>query len=234
MAKKDASPINSSTSAEITLSLIKRIEPGEKEFFVSDTALTGFAIRVRPTGAMTYLVIYRFGSGREAPVRRYTIGSTKKVTPDEARRVAKAVVAEVVQGKDPAMEKSADRASPTFDTLKDEYLLTVDAKQKSSTYKLYAHWLDIASEALGRKKAKDVSQGEIERLHVSLKDKPITANRVLSTISSMFTWAMGTKAIPKMENPASGIKKYPEDSRERYLTSAELARLTARGCCSAA
>ncbi|MGO8639123.1 hypothetical protein ACC840_36190 [Rhizobium ruizarguesonis] len=64
MAKKDAAPINSSTSAEITLSLIKRIEPGDKEFFVSDTAVTGFAIRVRTTGAMTYLVIYRFGSGR--------------------------------------------------------------------------------------------------------------------------------------------------------------------------
>lgn len=225
MAKKDASPINSSTSAEITLTLIKRIEPGQKEFFVSDTAVTGFAIRVRPTGAMTYLVIYRFGSGREAPVRRYTIGSTKKVTPEEARRVAKTVVAEVVQGKDPAKEKSADRASPTFDTLKGEYLLSVDAKKKSSTYKLYAHWLDIAAETLGRKKAKDVSHGDVERLHVSLKDRAITANRVLSTISSMYTWAMDTKAIPKIENPASGLAKYPEDSRERYLTSEELGRL---------
>ncbi|NKM12983.1 tyrosine-type recombinase/integrase [Rhizobium laguerreae] len=225
MAKKDAAPINSSTSAEITLSLIKRIEPGEKEFFVSDTAVTGFAIRVRTTGAMTYLVIYRFGSGREAPTRRYTIGSTKKVTPDEARRVAKTVLAQVVQGGDPAKEKSADRASPTFDTLKADYLRTVDAKQKSATYKLYARWLNIASETLGRKKAKDIATGEIEKLHVSLKDKPVTANRVLSTVSSMYTWGMDTKAIPKMENPTSGIKKYPEDSRERYLTSEELARL---------
>ncbi|WP_427147793.1 tyrosine-type recombinase/integrase [Rhizobium leguminosarum] len=225
MAKKDDSPINSSTSAEITLSLLKRIGAGEKEYFVSDTAVTGFAIRVRTTGAMTYLVIYRFGSGREAPTRRYTIGSTKKVTPDEARRVAKTVLAQVVQGGDPAKEKSADRASPTFDTLKDDYLRTVDAKQKSATYKLYARWLNIASETLGRKKAKDVTTGEIEKLHVSLKDKPITANRVLSTVSSMYTWGMDTKAIPKMENPASGIRKYPEDSRERYLTSTELARL---------
>ncbi|WP_413710675.1 tyrosine-type recombinase/integrase [Rhizobium sp. Rhizsp82] len=225
MAKKDASPINSSISAEITLTLIKRIEAGEKEFFVSDTAVTGFAIRVRPTGAMTYLVIYRFGSGRDAPVRRYTIGSTKKVTPDEARRIAKGVVAEVVQGKDPAKEKSADRASPTFDTVKDEYLLSIDAKKKSSTYKLYAHWLSLAAETLGHKKAKDVGNGDVEKLHVSLKDRSTTANRVLSTVSSMYTWAMDTKAIPKMENPAAGIAKYPEDSRERYLTSEELARL---------
>jgi integrase len=41
----------------------------------------------------------------------------------------------------------------------------------------------------------------------------------------MYTWGMDTKAIPKIENPASGIKKYPEDNRERYLTSEELGRL---------
>ncbi|MGR9539376.1 tyrosine-type recombinase/integrase [Rhizobium leguminosarum] len=224
MAKKE-DPINSAISAEITLSLLKRIEAGESEYFVSDTSTTGFAVRVRPSGAMSYVVLYRFGSGRSGIPRKYTIGSTKKVTPDEARRVAKTVLAEVVQGKDPAKEKSAERASLTFDALKGEYLLSIDAKQKSSTYKLYAHWLDIASETLGRKKAKDVGTGEIEKLHVSLKDKPITANRVLSTISSMYTWGMDTKAIPKIENPASGIKKYPEDNRERYLTSEELGRL---------
>lgn len=224
MAKKDV-PINSAISAEITLSLLKRIEAGESEYFVSDTSTTGFAVRVRPSGAMSYVVLYRFGSGRSGIPRKYTIGSTKKVTPDEARRVAKTVLAEVVQGKDPAKEKSAERASLTFDAMKGEYLLSIDAKQKSSTYKLYAHWLDIASETLGRKKAKDVGTGEIEKLHVSLKDKPVTANRVLSTISSMYTWGMDTKAIPKIENPASGIKKYPEDNRERYLTSEELGRL---------
>lgn len=225
MAKKDTTPINAAASAEITLNLLKRIEPGEREFFVSDTSVTGFAIRVRPTGAMTYLVIYRFGSGRGAPTRRYTIGSTKKVTPDEARRVAKTVLAEVVQGGDPAKEKSADQASPTFDSLVQDYLKSVDAKQKSSTFKLYAHWLNLASETLGRRKAKDVTKGDVEKLHVSLKSKTITANRVLSTISSMYSWAMDVKTLPKMENPAAGIRKYAEDSRERYLTSDELARL---------
>ncbi|MDL2408744.1 site-specific integrase [Rhizobium calliandrae] len=224
MAKKEP-PINSAITAEITLNLLKRVEPGESEYFVSDTSATGFAIRVRPTGSMSYVVLYRYGGGRDGAARKYTIGSTKKVTPDEARRLAKSVLAEVVQGKDPAKEKSAERLSPTFDTLKDDYLLSVDAKKKSSTYKLYAHWLGIASETLGRKKGKDVGKGDIEKLHVSLKDKPITANRVLSTVSSMYTWGIDVKALPKMENPAAGITKYPEDSRERYLTSEELGRL---------
>ncbi|OCJ03326.1 hypothetical protein A6U86_31155 [Rhizobium sp. AC27/96] len=224
MAKKEP-PINSAITAEITLNLLKRIEPGESEYFVSDSSVTGFAIRVRPSGSMSYVVLYRYGGGRDGATRKYTIGSIKKITPDEARRLAKTILAEVVHGKDPAKEKTNDRLSPTFEVLKDDYLLSVDAKQKSSTYKLYAHWLNIASEVLGRRKAKDVGRGEIEKLHVTLKDKPITANRVLSTISSMYTWGMSVTALPSMENPASGIKKYPEDNRDRYLTNEELGRL---------
>jgi integrase len=224
MAKNDA-PINSAVTAEITLSLLKRIEPGAAEFYVSDTSVSGFAVRVRPTGGMSYYYIYRYGSGRTAPTRKCSIGSINKITPDDARKVAKRYAAEVVNGGDPAKVKSADKAAPTFDTLKASFLDSVDAKHKSSTYGLYSHWLELASASIGKKKAKDVDAGDIEKLHVGMKGKTITANRVLSTISSMYTWGMSVKEIPKGENPCAGIKKYPEDSRERYLTSEELGRL---------
>ncbi|MDI7862950.1 site-specific integrase [Rhizobiaceae bacterium n13] len=224
MAKKDG-PIQSAVSAEITLSLLKRIQPGNGEFLVSDTVVSGFAIRVRETGGMSYVYHYRHGTGRGAPSRKCTIGSVRKFTPDEARKAARNLAAEVVKGGDPAKEKSIDRLSPSFEQIAAEYLSSVDAKQKSSTYQLYSHWLGLAFPALGSRKAKSITTGDVERLHVSLKDKTITANRLLSTISSMYTWAMATKLIPKMDNPASGIKKYPEDSRERYLTSDELAAL---------
>ncbi|KAB1089003.1 site-specific integrase [Neorhizobium galegae] len=218
-------PINSATSSEITINLLKRIEPGESEYYVSDTTVSGFVIRVRPTGGMSYYYIYRFGSGRSAPTRKCSIGSIKKVTPDEARKVARKYAAEVVNGGDPANDKSVDKAAPTFDMLKNSYLDSVDAKHKSATYGLYSHWLGLASPALGRKKAKDVDAGDIEKLHVGMKGKTTTANRVLSTISSMYSWGISTKQIPKMDNPCGGIKKYAEDSRERYLTREELSRL---------
>ncbi|MGO8422524.1 tyrosine-type recombinase/integrase [Rhizobium ruizarguesonis] len=224
MAKNEPT-INSAITSEITLNLIKRIKPGESEYFVSDTSVSGFVIRVRPTGGMTYYYIYRYGSGRKAPTRKCSIGSINKVTPDEARKVARRYAAEVVNGGDPAKAKSADKASPTFDMLKESFLDSVDAKHKSTTYGLYSHWLGLASQTLGRKKAKDVDAGDIEKLHVGMKEKATTANRVLSTISSMYTWGMSVKEIPKMDNPCGGIKKYAEDSRERYLTNEELSRL---------
>ena len=40
------------------------------EFTVWDDAVSGFGVRVRPTGAMSYVVVYRAGAGRGAPVRR--------------------------------------------------------------------------------------------------------------------------------------------------------------------
>jgi hypothetical protein len=59
----------------ITKRTVDALEAREKEFTVWDAAVTGFGLRVRPSGAMSYVVVYRAGPGRGAPVRRFTIAS---------------------------------------------------------------------------------------------------------------------------------------------------------------
>jgi hypothetical protein len=54
-----------------------------------DDAVSGFGVRVRSTGAKSYVVVYRAGAGRGAPVRRYTIAAVGKITPERARARAK-------------------------------------------------------------------------------------------------------------------------------------------------
>jgi DNA helicase-2/ATP-dependent DNA helicase PcrA len=66
-----------------------------------------------PTGAMSYVAVYRAGSGRGAPYRRYTIGAIGKITPEKARGRAKDILGAVAHGKDPAADKTTDRATPT-------------------------------------------------------------------------------------------------------------------------
>jgi len=73
--------------------------------------------------------------------------------------------------------------------------------------------------------AKDVTQ-----IHRRLRDKPATANRLLQVISNLFVHAAGAghwdKPNPTLD-PVTGrpIRKYTVASRERWLTTAEAARV---------
>jgi len=60
---------------------VNALKPNGFEFTVWDDAVTGFGVRVRPTGAKSYVVVYRAGSGRGAPMRRFTIAAVGKIGP---------------------------------------------------------------------------------------------------------------------------------------------------------
>jgi integrase len=54
---------------------------------------------------------------------------------------------------------------------------------------------------------------------------PYAANRVRAVISSLYTWADRQGLIPEGHaNPESKIKRYREQSRERFLSIDELGR----------
>ena len=72
------------TGQRITKRTVDALKPNGHEFTVWDDAVAGFGVRMRPSGAMSYVVVYRFGSGRGAPVRRYTIASVKKIALEQA------------------------------------------------------------------------------------------------------------------------------------------------------
>jgi Arm DNA-binding domain len=82
----------------ITKRTLAALQSGSAEFTVWDDAVTGFGVRVRPTGAKSYVVVYRAGTGRGAPVRRYTIGSISRIAPEQARERAKAILGSVAHG----------------------------------------------------------------------------------------------------------------------------------------
>ena len=51
------------------------------------------------------------------------------------------------------------------------------------------------------------------------------ANRVVSVLGSMLSWAQKAGLVPDGLNPAAKVEKNPERGRERYLTTAEIERL---------
>jgi hypothetical protein len=69
-------------------------------------------LRANRPGAKVYAVRYRLGSGRNAPMRRVTIGKHGSPwTPDQARAEAKRLSGLVAHGKDPAGAKAAAKAA---------------------------------------------------------------------------------------------------------------------------
>jgi integrase len=83
---------------------------------------------------------------------------------------------------------------------------------------------------LGSLSVASVSTRDIESLHGLLKATPYRANRVLALLSKMFSLACQWHAknpVWRADNPAAGIKHFPEEKRERWLREDELNRLTA-------
>jgi integrase len=214
---------------KLTKRVVDAAKPSPARAIVWDDELKGFGLRVEPSGVKTFIIRYRAGSGgRAAPKRFLTVGRYGALTPEEARRKAKRLLGAAAGGKDPAAEIAGQRAGLTFAELARRFLAEhVETKRKGTTADLYRHVLDNhAVPVLGRKKAADVARSDVAKLHHELRETPFLANRVVAVISSMYAWGSEHGLVkPEGYNPASRIRKYKEENRERFLSGAELARL---------
>ncbi|MCW5685519.1 MAG: site-specific integrase [Pseudolabrys sp.] len=215
------------TAQRITKRIVDVLQPKSREFTLWDTAVRGFGVRVRPTGSKSYVVVYRSGAGRGAPVRRYTIATVGKIPPESARDRAKVILGAVAHGHDPAAQKATERGAPTIAELADQFMAEhVRAKRKGRTAEFYRDILDrIVKPALGTSKADKLTRLQMGRLHSSLAETPFQANRMLAVVGSMYTFAGQVGIVSENTNPTRGIGRFKESRRERFLTSEELGRL---------
>jgi hypothetical protein len=104
-----------------------------------DDDLKGFGARVNANGSVSYLVEYRAGRGRGFPWRHMVIGRHGVLTPEEARTLAKAMLARVLAGHDPARERAERRTEMTVGDLLRHALRTHwQPKAKASTVRNFA------------------------------------------------------------------------------------------------
>lgn len=200
-----------------------RCEVGKDRAFLWDDALAGFGVAAFPTGRKVYVAQYR----KDGRSRRVTIGEHGRLTPDEARSQAKVILGAVEKGADPIAERRAARAVRTFGEIAGDFLsLHVAAKRKGRTHDEYAALFRVhVKPAIGGKRVVDVRRGDVARLHSRMADRPFQANRAVAFISAVWNWAARREEVNLASNPAKGIERYPEQGREKFLTSAEFARL---------
>lgn len=212
----------------LTKRLVDAAQPRSEEYLIWDDEISGFGLRVMPSGRKTFLLKYRVGGGRSATMRKPTIGVYGTVTPDEARTIAKKWMAEIINGGDPSGERKSSRLAPTVSNLLDRFLSEYSLpRNQPSTYAKNKRLIETKIKpALGSLKVNDVTPRNIAAFQHRHSDTPIEANRCLALLSTAFklaaVWGLRTG-----ENPVRGISKFRESARDRVLSVAELGRLGA-------
>lgn len=193
-------------------------EPG-KRLYLYDIKVRGLELMVTEHGAKSFKV-YRKCNGK--PVR-ITLGKHPEMTVEGARYEAQRVIAQMLSGKNPNEEKKKLRVETTFGETFEMFMEKYSKLYKKSwkydareVNKFLAHWF--------KRKLSDISKLEIQALHEKIKRENglYQANRLLERIKAIYNKALewGWEGI----NPAQGIKKFKEKSRDRFLHPDELPR----------
>ena len=95
-----------------------------RDRFLWDTELKGFGLRVKPSGAKTFLLQYRNAAGQS---KRVSLGQHGVLTCDAARKAAKSELAKATLGADPAQARKEARAAWTVKDLAKHYLAQIEA-----------------------------------------------------------------------------------------------------------
>jgi hypothetical protein len=179
------------------------------------------AIRVSSSGHKSFTLYYRH-HGR---LRRVGLGCYPDVLLADARKNATQQRGRIFDGADPADEKRAERAThgDTVGALFDLYRTYREhAKQWPETRRIMERevlplWRHLRVLDLTRRDVREL----VER---KVRTAPIMANRILSRISAMLTFALEHDWIES--NPASRVRPAGEErSRDRVLTRDELREL---------
>jgi integrase len=206
--------------------VIKRLPAPERGNKVTyDEAVKGFGCRVTAAGTRAFVLTYR--RKVDGKQRRITIGSFPDWSTTAAREEAKRLKRGVDGGADPIGEQEESRAAATMADLCARFTQEYLPRKRPSTQRDYRQQIAIdILPTIGGMKVAAVGYADIDALHRKIGARaPTHANRVLALLSRMFSlairWGLRT------DNPCKDIERNQEHKRVRYLSGAELARLTA-------
>ena len=188
----------------------------DKDAVVWDRELSGFGVRVYPSGTKVYLVQTRF-AGKST---RIALGRHGVISADQARRKAALAIARIKAGEEPEAPAAATAKEPTFADLAERHLREhVEVRCKPRTAEAY-QWLvgKFVLPELGKLTIGAVGRQHIAALHLRHRDTPYQANRILEVVRKMFNLAEAWGLRPDGTNPCRFVQKYKEQKRERFLT----------------
>jgi integrase len=199
---------------KVTKSAVEQLGQGQ---LLWDQSLNGFGAR-RQRRNVFYLLRYRL-NGRQ---RFITIGRHGSPwTPDTARNEARRLLGLVAGRSDPANERI--RPAETFGAEVNRYLDRKRASLKPRSVEQLEQHLIAHGKPLHRLRLAEIDRRTIAlRLaEIEQRSGPVTRNRVRSSLSAFFNWAVREGLIEV--NPVAGTGKADEGHcRDRVLSQGEL------------
>ncbi|MCE9544290.1 MAG: tyrosine-type recombinase/integrase [Planctomycetia bacterium] len=204
--------------AKVTLTkaaVAKLRPPASGRRYYYDTRTPGLTVCVTATGAKTF---YLYRKVNRRPVR-HRLGTIEQLTVERARELAQERTGEQIQGIDIQARKRKAREELTLGELSALWL--EHAKERKRTWKEDERQINKFLAGLSSRRLSAIDVSDLEKLATRVKadSGPYQANRVTALLSSMFRHAMKRKL--HSANPAGMVDKFPEQSRERFLTADE-------------
>lgn len=181
----------------------------------------GLQMRVSSTGVKTFCVFKRVKGGNP---ERVTLGRYPEMTIEQARRKSSEILLQIASGNNPAEIERQRKAEQTFQDLFGEFLEKHSKLRKKTWREDETNYRLYLGEPLGKKKLSAINRQDIAKIHhrITKAGHNAQANRVIALLSSVFNWGISVDLCSA--NPAHGIKRNKEESRDRFVQSDELPR----------
>ncbi len=200
------------------LDIIELPVNGKRHYFY-DTKIKGLELMLTEQGTKSFKVYRKF---KGKPVR-VTLGKYPEMTVENARNEAQRVISDMISGKNPNQQKKSIQAEISFGDMF-QLFMERHSKQNKKTWKEDESEVNRLLSIWFQKKLSNITKQEVQLVHEKIRNENglYHANRMLARIHVIYNKAIewGWVGI----NPAHGIKKFKEKSRDRFLHPDELPR----------
>ncbi len=198
---------------------VDALKPRKSVYDVRDRELTGFGIRVLPSGAKRYFIHSQHRGRRVWKI----VGQTGSIGLEEARARARTLLAAIRNGKD---DEAAAPPDIPFGTVGDEVFRRYARNWKPSTLKVNrGYYRNQILPCFGGRPIAEITTRDVQQWFASLHETPVAADRSAPVLSVIMRQAEVYGYRPEGTNPCAGIKRYRRQGRERFLSAAEIRRL---------
>ncbi len=213
------------SKAKLTKALIDKTAPREKPYIIWDTEVIGLGLHVAVSARRSFVLRYRTIDHTQRKPVLGTYGA--QLTLDQARGIARDMLAQVRAGRDPSAARQDARDAPTVADACDRFLREHASRKKPLTKAQYEAIVEKRIKpAFGTRKVASIDDDDVGKLiHRVGKEHPVAANRMRAVLSKLFSLCERWGLRARGTNPAAYVDKYAERQRHRDLNAAEQKRL---------